>query len=162
MNLAMKLNNTGINTARPFPHQSKKNLWLMPVKFKDDRVEFFLGHNFSKIFLLEDVGSFDHINIDSKESYNPLVHLMIVKVQNNSPAPPDSVLQSEIYLYLPPFGEESNEVGWRCTENWYTLIVKEEVLNKLRGREIDESNYEILEESSDLFKRLQQHKRRKK
>ena len=159
MNLAMKLNDSGIKNACPFPHQSKENLWLMPVKFKGDEAVFFLGHSLTKKFLVNETRSFDHIKIGDIDSYNPLIHLMIVNLQNKSQVPPDSVIQSAIYLYMPPFGEEKNEIGWRCTESWYTLIVKEEILNVLRGKNINESEYEVLKESGELFKRLQQKRK---
>ena len=159
MNLAMKLNDSGIKNACPFPHQSKEKLWLMPVKFKDGKAVFFLGHSFTKTFLVDEASSFDHIKIGDIDSYNPLIHLMIVHLQNKSQVPPDSVIQSEIYLYIPPFGEERNEIGWRCTESWYTLVIPEETLNTLRGKKINESEYEVLKESGELFKRLQQKKK---
>ena len=151
--MIMKLQNSGIQTARPFPHQTMKGLWLMPVYFKDFEATFFLGHDFSKKFLIADVKSFDSIEL-GEESYNPLFHLLIVIRQDKDHPPPDSVIKSELYLYMAPFGKEKNGIGWRCSENWYTLVVKEEVLNMLRGKEINESKYEILEESNKLFKRL--------
>jgi len=151
--IIMKLDNSGIQTTRPFPHQTMKGLWLMPVYFKDFEATFFLGHNFSKKFLITDVKSFDSIEV-GEDSYNPLFHLLIVIKQNKDQVPPDSVVQSEIYLYMPPFRKGKIEIGWQCSENWYTLVVKEDVLNILRGKEINESKYEILEELDKLFKRL--------
>ena len=62
-----------------------------------------------KKFLASNTSSFNFIEFDNNH-YNPLVHLMIVMKQSKCPPPPDAVIASEIYLYLPPVNEKNIEI----------------------------------------------------
>ena len=148
----------GISEARPFPHQSIKGEWLLPVIIRDGEITLFLGHNYSKTMVIQDPKGFPIVPTEDG-NWDLLRHLAILKTNDEDQCPPDEIIQSEIYLFIPPWGEEKNEVGWRVSESWWTLIVNEEVLNNLRGKPIRDSEYDVLKESDDLFKRLQKKRK---
>jgi len=148
----------GISEARPFPHHTIKRKWLLPVIISDGEITLFLGHNYSKTLVIKNNKGLP--KIDTKEgNWDLLTQLTILKANDEDRCPPDEFIQNEIYLFIPPWGEERNEVGWRVSESWWVLIVNEEVLNNLRGKPIRDSEFDVLKESDDLFKRLQKKRK---
>ena len=160
------VNFTGIKESRPFPHQSRKKEWLLPIKQIDRHsYVFYLGHSYSKTMSLKyirDCESWGHedLGLEVKDDLIfKIIRLKIYPYNNSFITPPDCILTNEVYLYLPPCVERHwkefvNIDGYRVTQSWWVIVIKEQVLNALRGKPIIESKYDILKESDELFKRL--------
>ena len=158
---------TGIKESRPFPHQSRKGEWLLPIKQIDGHSYiFYLGHGYSKTMSLEYIRDFESWNhkdlgLEVKDDLIfKIIRLRIYPYNQSFITPPDQILTNEVYLYLPPFVEEEwrefvNIDGYRVTQSWWVIVIKEQILNALRGKPIiEELESDILKESDALIKRL--------
>ena len=152
MALSLNLHNNSISKAYPFPHLTKQGLWLVPVRKKDEKATFYIGHNKTKTYIIKDSDSYNSVNVNG-ETYLPLIHLLIANLKSGSAEfLQDELLHSVAFLLIPPGGDTDNEIGWRVSESWYTLVIKEEILNHLRGDPIDKEKYELLPEFKSNLK----------
>ena len=127
----------------PISHLTKKDLWLVPVYKKEEKAIFFVDHNDTKEYITTDPESFNSEDVNG-EPYFPLVHLMFAHLKSGSQqVMKDDLISSGNIFCIPPREDSDNEIGWRVSESWYTLLIKTEILNHLRGYPIDKSEFEV-------------------
>ena len=131
----------------PISHLTKKDLWLVPVYKKDEKAIFFVDHEDTKEYLTTDPESFNSEDVNG-EPYFPLVHLMFAHLKSGSEeVMQDELISSGTFFLIPPRGDSDNEIGWRVSESWYTLVIKTEILNHLRGYPIEKSEFDVFSKS---------------
>jgi hypothetical protein len=109
----------------PFPHYDDSfsaHYWRVPLKISDDRYIVFLSQNIKRIF-----------NSENLPNYIKLALAFINASSISNPKSDSDLYELDIFLPEDKDDDLCKETGWRASESWFIVILKNDQIKELAG-----------------------------